>query len=299
MTTLDPNSQIARAFRITRKEPAPAHVKQGYKAPRFNGVSYARPGDGQGVAAYHLEKARAMVAAPGTIYGGEPGGKPWAQEGAGLRYVGRVVPEPRREWQDSRGDCGWHTDPYGDVFRDGSGLCFGVVYQLPARKGAARFVAGYEFGGVDGGPSLDLKNVYTVECEESAESGAYHSGAVAAADSLAQNAAEKEREYQTAWQAGSQWAAAHEESTDARRDALDLLKERRAARAAGPEFPTICATIRAAVKGHLATIRAARDRMAELAAGDYESLYFRPGDETLQNAFCEGAGLDAMPGVNT
>ena len=40
----------------------------------------------------------------------------------------------------------------------------------------------------------------------------------------------------------------------------------------------------------------ARDRMAELARGDDSTLCFYPS-EALESAFCEGAGLDAMPGA--
>ena len=79
-------------------------------------------------------------------------------ETQGLRYVGRVVPDSNEF--DRRDDCGWHTDPDGMTFKDGSGLCFGVVYQLSGKRGNARFVGGYEFGGVDGGPSIDFSKVY-------------------------------------------------------------------------------------------------------------------------------------------
>lgn len=215
-----------------------------------------------------------------------------------LRYVGRVVPEAGRQWEDRRGDCGWNCDPFGHVFRDGSGLCFGVVYQLTGKDGAARFVAGFEFGGVDGGPCLDLSRVYSVTGEEDAESGAYHSGAVRAADNAAKAAAEEEREYQSAWQAGRQWAELKEEAAEARAAALALLAERRAAKArAGDNLPAICRAIRDSVAGHVRTIREARERMAKLAAGDAESLWFYPGEDRLAAAFCEGAELDAMPGA--
>ena len=55
----------------------------------------------------------------------------------------------------------FYCNPWAKVFlEDGSGLAWGVVYRLPARRGVSRFVAGYQFGGVDGGPSLDFGTVY-------------------------------------------------------------------------------------------------------------------------------------------
>jgi hypothetical protein len=238
-----------------------------------------------------------MEAAPAPIYGGlSLWAKPYRQDNDGLRYVGRVVPEFGGGVWDSRGNTGWHTCPHGDVFIDGSGLCYGVVYQLPARNGRARFVAGFEFGGVDGGPSLDLATVYESEFEDNAQDGARHSGAARAADNAARKAGEEEREYQTAWRAGSDYAEKAEEIETARQAALALLAERRAARkAGGVELPAICAAIRETVTRARETITQAREDMAELVAGDYADLIFWPGDDRLQGAFCEGAGLESFP----
>lgn len=287
------DSQIARAFRMTASDPVLPYTLQGYVAPRFDGVSYARPNDGEGVAVRRLRNARA-AAAKGQIWGGMPG-KHYPEQGDGLRYVGRVVPDAGRNWEDSRESCGWHTDPFSDVFRDGSGLCFGVVYQLPARKGESRFVAGYRFGGVDGGPTLDLATIYTTTNESEQEAGAYYSGAVAAADGMAQSAAEKEKEYQTAWQAGSQYAQAGEEVETARRECLEVLAERRDVRGSDTgQHPALCRAIRATVSDLRHTITKARAKMAELAAGDYQNLIFYP-DAAAESAFCDGASLDTYP----
>lgn len=223
-------------------------------------------------------------------------------EAFGLRLVGRVTPESHggRDTWDTRESCGWHTDPHGDVFRDGTGLCYGVVYQLPARKGRARFVAGYEFGGTDGGPTLDLGNVYE---SASAENCSYEGArghddardAARAADSMAERAAEKEREYQTAWALGRIYEEAGEEIEAARRDALELLAERRKARALGDGFPAICATIRGQVRAALATIEAARETRRKALQGDGgDSLSVYMGDDE-KAAFCDAAGLQAFP----
>ena len=289
------DSPLARAFRLTKSDPVLPYSMQGYKAPTFNGSSYSQEHDGEGVAMRRLRKARDIMALGKPIYGGTPGAKHYPEQGDGLRYVGRVVPDAGREWLDTRDSCGWHTDPYGDVFRDGSGLCFGVVYQLPGRKGVARFVAGYQFGGVDGGPTLDLSKVYTIRAETEQEAAAYHSGAVAAADSMAKAAGEKERDYQTARQAGSQYAQALEESQEARRECLDVLAERRTVKASDTgQHPALCRAIRWTVRDLRRTIRDARAKMAKLAAGDYQGLIFYP-DTDAQGAFCEGAELDTFP----
>ena len=68
-------------------------------------------------------------------------------KGAGLRYVGRASIEGRRGAFSTNGPEGWITDPHGEYAKDGSGLCWGVVYQLPGRNGKARFVPGYIMGG--------------------------------------------------------------------------------------------------------------------------------------------------------
>jgi hypothetical protein len=75
---------------------------------------------------------------------------------------------------------GWYTDPDGITSRDGDGLCWGVVAYL----GHGRYLAGYVLGGTDcGGFHLDA--FYDSERE-----------AADAADSIAENVAETERDYQ-------------------------------------------------------------------------------------------------------
>lgn len=251
-----------------------------------------------GAAKWAIEAARVDVAAGKTRYPGPVRALHWASESDGLRYVGRVVPEMRRgDVWDSQGRTGWHTDPYGDVFKDGSGLCFGVVYQLPGRNGESRFVAGYEFGGSDGGPTLDLQRVFT---EGRGDCPASHCDLDAAldaasyADSMAQTAAENEREYQTAWQAGNRWSDEAETVKDTRRELLALLAERRAVKGAG-DYPALCKALRGRVRDMLQTINTARKTMRDLAAGDSKYLCFWPGDKRLQEAFCEAAGLEVMP----
>ncbi len=219
-------------------------------------------------------------------------------EGAGLRYVGRVSIEGRRGVFDERESEGWITDPYGDVFKDGTGLCWGVVYQLPARDGKARFVAGYIFGGCsDDTPTVDFATIF----EEDARGG-YNltpqdfdaaCDAARAADHMAQREAEKAREYQSAYGAGSRYADLGAEIAESRKAALAILKERRAVKGMSG-YPNLCSAIRASIQGHIADIAKARKARAAMADGEgygRESwLSFWPGEQRLRDAFNEGAG---------
>ena len=239
---------------------------------------------------------------------------------AGLRYVGRVEADtPRGNVWDNRETSGWYTDPYGDTFRDGTGLCYGVVYQLPARDGMARFVAGYQFGGVDGGPILDLGTIYEepaawwepIRQEAHGTYGGYWNyqdnpldmdaarDAASAADSMAQRAAEEEREYQTAWAAGSCYADESNDLQTIRAEVRGILQERRAAMhnpaVTDSGYFALCDAIRKRVADLLDDMHERRRVMRELASGDHDSLFFYPGDKRLQEAFCEGAGLDKFP----
>lgn len=240
-------------------------------------------------------------------------------EKAGLRLVGRVMAEcgGRNGIWDNRDDSGWFTDPHGDVFKDGTGLCYGLVYQLPGRDGKTRFVAGYQFGGVDGGPMVDFGTVFEEAAAELVISkyGNYWSwqdnpremdaarDAARSADHMAKREAEGEREYQTAWQAGSMYAQTKEEADGHKADIRRYLANRRELKAEAariglhldaPKFAPLCEMIRSAVSGCIAELQKARAKMEKLASGDYETrhthLGFFTGEERLRDAFNEGAG---------
>jgi hypothetical protein len=224
-----------------------------------------------GMAKRAIAAARNDVAAKKLRYPGPIRPRHRISETDGLRSVGRVIPDNTRGniW-DSRGDTGWHVNPYGDVFKDGWGLCFGVVYQLPGRNGQSRFVAGYDFGGCDGGPTIETSRIYT------------------------------ESQYQCAWRAGSEFAQLGESIRSDKAELKALLAERKAAiraanQKAAPEIPTICRAIKRRVSALLESIADARKQRGELAGGDTPELYFWPGEARLQVAFCEGANLKAYP----
>lgn len=135
---------------------------------------------------------------------GKPTGMAYVNvpESAGLRYVGRAdvesysgaVTYPN---SNSRGVTGWYTSEDGVFSIDGDGLVWGVIYQLPGRSGYACCIAGYQIGGLDGGPVLDFSKIYYVDARMLA--GKVVDGEMAkcsrAADKMAANVAEEEREY--------------------------------------------------------------------------------------------------------
>lgn len=323
------DSDLARAFRFHLQKPMPQSAKQGFVAPIYQGRDYSMPDDGKGFAALALARARADVAAGKTRYPGPIKGNPMragfdhdipgsvyieSPESHGLRLVGRVYADtPRGEIWDNHDQSGWFDNPFGESFKDGSGLIYGLVYQLPGRKGQARFVAAYQNGCNDSGALFDFSRIYAepaawFEPVRKTSTGTYGGywnfcdnpremdsarDAARHADSLAQKAAELEREYQAAWQAGAQWADAQGEVTQARKEALAILTERRAAK--GQEaFPALCAAIRAQVESLRETIQEARERAHKLASGDAEPLFFYNGDKRLREAFNEGAGESVL-----
>jgi hypothetical protein len=125
------------------------------------------------------------------------------------RVADRVVPEcpsRRQEYFASHeSGVGWYTNDQGDSWKDGDGLVWGVVFQLPARKGKARFIAGYEFGGCDFGIQIDRTRIFEGKLSDNdsyEKAGGNPAAREAAqhADELAEEAADKEREYQREWE---------------------------------------------------------------------------------------------------
>lgn len=307
------------------------NLVSAYRWHRFHACGNAYPRKGPNPAKEALARARQDVAngtrrypssvSPAVSWQPDKPGFAFVEsiEGAGLREVGRVMPEcdGRNGIWDTSGKCGWHTDPHGDTFKDGTGLAWGVVYQLPGRDGKARFVAGYVMGGdSDDLPIIDFRNVYEENCRADyctvpgpgTERYGYWSwesnprdmsaarDAARAADQMAERAAEKEREYNNAWQAGNLFADLGEEIKRQRESVRALLSERRKAMASGEDgagFKAICDVIRRSVSSSLADIQGARDKRAKLAKGEPVDYChgFYTGDKTLRDAFAEGAGL--------
>lgn len=297
-------------------QPASLKGSARFPAPLLDCYAFHRALFPRLAARLALKCARTDVALGVTRYPAYtlPHGRPWGgvswqpdsrglahvenPERHGFRLVGRVESEPgyRNGYFQTRGFGGWFTRPDGDYSnRDGDGLAWGVVYMLPGRKGATRFVAGYQFGGTDGGPTLDLSRVYS---EAMGGDWGYCAptdldasrDAARAANAMAESAAEDERAYQTAWAAGSQWADLGEQIRDAGKALNAMAKECKAARALADKFPAMRAAIAGSYADLLADIRRMRAERAKLKAGDAEGLYFYP-DAKLTAAFNEAAGL--------
>jgi len=192
---------------------------------------------------------------------------------------------------------GWYTNPFGEAFKDGSGLCHGVVARL-AGGGPARFVAGYRMGDHDddNAGTFAMRGLYVATSSDESDIEQAGQDAARAADKLASMVAELEAEYQAAWQAGQEYSQEGETIATARAAARAILSERRELiRANGSGWPAMCDAIRAQVTAHCDTIRTARERRAKLAAGDDPTLYFWARSERMKAAFVDGGNLDWFP----
>ncbi len=307
--TIEPDSTLARAFRMarrghrTRYTPAgyghfiPAQqalsIARGMVAASDNAKSvYASISDDPESTPAQVQEARTKAANAG-IYGGPA--KPWLAPGGhndgGLYYLARddgfgavrgviAAHEVSGIPVDHKG---WYTNPYGESFKDGSGLVWGVVASLPGKDHKPRYLAGYQFGGQDQGITLSLKTIYDSE-DDAARAG----------DSMAEKAGESEKEYQTAWQAGSRWADLKQELSDIRQRVLEVLKENRES-GGSRDLPAIHAFIRDKVCEMRGEMARKRDQMRDLANGDFQELIFWPRGESERDAFCEGAGVTSYP----
>jgi hypothetical protein len=154
---------------------------------------------------------------------------------------------------------GWYDNPHGESFKDGSGLIFGVVASLPH----GRFLAGWQAGGCDGGPTLSTRIFGGPghDPEDSAEDAARY------ADGMAERVAEDERAYREGWEAGTAWAEAGQRLAELRAELRAVLAELRTARGilAPGRLPSLCAALRQAVADKLAERAELMAERAELA----------------------------------
>mgnify|MGYP000232894518 CR=1 FL=1 len=178
---------------------------------------------------------------------------------------------------------GWFDNDHGESARDGSGLIWGIVAQLVGRNGRARFVAGYQVGD-SCGAVFDMSQIFEGEGDDSEQA---QRDCARLADSMAESCADKERDYKRAWQAGQEWRDLKEQENETRRETMELLAERRAARSLPfDSFPQIreslCKTIRAQIEA-IKESRATRESL-------WHDIPAR-----LESAFCEGADLESAP----
>lgn len=192
----------------------------------------------------------------------------------GLRRVGYV------DEIISLNHTGWYTDEFGDS------KMRGIVYQLPARNGKPVFAYGY-----DDPNNLDC----ALLCFDN--DAATKEDAARMADRFAEKNAEEEREYQEAWQAGSQYSDLNDQVKEARANALQLIvvikEERHATRHSADPMPLL----QAAYERMQQRIREVCDLKAKRAKlwEEYEHLreprnHWR---KHLWSAFAEGAGINS------
>jgi hypothetical protein len=150
------------------------------------------------------------------------------------------------------GHTGWHEDPDGM-----GGVCRGRVLQLPARDGVPQYVPGTYSTESDG------VTLYPLDRYEEPEEAAR------AADGYAERAAEVEREYREAWNAGTDATQAGEEAREARKEALGILADLRTARRAVADYLTgedraaaerLCGMLRASALALVDDWREAREK---------------------------------------
>lgn len=220
----------------------------------------------------------------GTWYVGDP-------VAAGLREVGTVRVDTH-DFERSGRPNGWYCDEFG-----GSTMV-GVVFQLTGKHGRARYVPGYRTSDDERGATVDFDDVHESEPYAGAEDSDAQRDAAGRADDMARKEAEQEREYQTAWQAGSRWASLAEEIAGTRKTALRLLREFRTARKTLDglaNVETLCDAIREKISDAREEMRDAREEQRELAAGNSAPFIFWNGDNRLAAAFLDGSGISKYP----
>ena len=169
---------------------------------------------------------------------------------------------------------GWFIDDFqSEVYR-------GQVFQLPARDGKPRFLAGYEDAHGNDAAYIDFSAVFDDETE-----------AAYAADRMAERDARETREYNEAWQAGSHYASLADDMKAEREDTRRLIA---ALREASPQAAvvtesareTICGVLRANIKRSLARLEKLRAERAALKANIWKDY---------SAAFNDGAGENVFP----
>ena len=178
---------------------------------------------------------------------------------AGLRFVGYV------KWlRDCHGGNYFNSSPalgwYIDSFQED--CLYPVVYRLPSRDGAQRFVYGYADPFNDGAAFLSFDY-----CDDEKDAQAW-------ACSLAKAAAEDAREDDAKCQAENQIDDIGNELKEIRQTILALCLECKKACATLADAPTIRATIKAKIESALEERERLRDRRTELEGNHWAAVPF-------------------------
>lgn len=165
----------------------------------------------------------------------------------GLRRVGFADEVARTLHSRAVDHKGWFTDDdmQSEVYR-------GIVYQLPARHGAAQYVYGYA------DPNNDDCALLSFDVETDLLDAAR------SADGFAEAFADDARSYNAAWSAGQLYRDLGDNVTEMRKEALAIAAEMREARKAAVQAPTICATVRNQIMSIYRMIQKARKERAAL-----------------------------------
>lgn len=247
------------------------------------------------VAALELSRRRKQ----GNAARGEPFGKyglVWIESPSRFFRVAGLAHEIRR--MDHTGHYS-RADEYDSIYR-------GVVFQLVARDGVPRYLAGYEEGestrkgwqysSGEEGAAVDLAEYH--DCPKEAANSA---------DEYARIYAEHSRDYDSAWQAGSQWAARCEEAASLRAEAVAAMREAAESVCAALHLDDsavyrMAGQVLAAARLKYESTRGERRglfrEMAKLSEGEgigrecFASFY--SGDSEMRLAFNEGAGRSIL-----
>ena len=211
---------------------------------------------------------------------------------AGLRFVGYADELVKLR------HTGWFTDSHGQ-----DETVRGVVYQMTTRNGELRFVPGYGDPWNDVAACVSFDEIFTesysdqMDCEDYKDSQAVRDCAYRA-DGIAEKMAESERDYQEAWQAGSEYAYKVEEIQSLREKVWSLLREIKAFRLVrnGDSMPAICNTLRTAIGGCLDDINTLREERDKLLK-EWSGWRFDYGRK-MESAFREGANLPQLEESN-
>ena len=174
----------------------------------------------------------------------------------------------RKDWADKIANL-QHKGHYADAFQGETYR--GIVIQISAHNGEARYLAGY----VESQGDFVLIERDTVWTDQL--------GAAHRADQLAERNAEESREHDSAWQAGSQYASNLSDIKTSRREALAILQSRKAI-----ADPVARQALADRVQSLIDDIAKLRAENVELKDGNAEGFWFYPSVKLLES-FNEGA----------
>lgn len=180
----------------------------------------------------------------------------------------------------------WYTDCYQQ------GTAWGAVYQLPARRGVVQLFAAVRTSDDGDGAQLYMRRPVGKLARGIRPDDHDYRDAAVYADGLAEDCAEKARDYDRAWQAGSQYASC---SDQVRAACKALRSARRALKTYGDaDVSAAGETIRLSLRNDITRLRIDLGQLirecAELRNGDCEDFYFSPRDKEKVAAFNDGAG---------